>query len=129
MVNSLLHDMIYWPTANSSLPYSENDRENVVPESGIRTFEYETGLCWTLMSSPGCLNSLLPSYGPYFVYQKLADQPRRPWTKTRTSVMTFWVWNEGFKDPGRRGRRRAEESWYGMVLQNSKPQNLIARDP
>ena len=37
---------------------------------------------------PGFSNSLLPPWESYIVSQKFAHQPRRTWTKTRTSART-----------------------------------------
>ena len=42
---------------------------------------------------PGFSNSLLPSLEFHFVSQMFADQPRRPWTKNRTSAMTLGTKN------------------------------------
>ena len=55
---------------------------------------------------PGFPNSLFLSWDSCFVSQKLAHQPRRPWTKTRTSVTTLGT-----------GRRVSiiQESWTRTV--------------
>ena len=42
-------------------------------------------------SRSGSSNSLLPSWDYYFVSQKFAQQPRRPWSKNRTSATTLWT--------------------------------------
>ena len=80
---------------------------------------------------------MFPPWDPCFVSQKFAHQSRRPWTKTTTSATTLGCpdGNEGFKDPGRRRRRRPMElCLWGKTstkLQALKfrASNVIPRNP
>ena len=78
------------------------------------------GLWRTSTSSPSWIFKFFVSALRLLLYipEVFAHQPRRPWTKARTSATTFGAGTRASKsrasDPGRRWRLRLEEPWSGQ---------------